>query len=214
MLYCNERVTIIQFLLYCEGTSDDHVVLQGIKLVYILLQGQMKTTFNHCVYARFSFDSMAMMAHHATIKVSYAVERKKQQRWAYFHVLSRWVGNDNFIFWVILQGSKWQYNNATIARTQGIVVRVWWWWPTTQQSNILYAVIRNDDGKWACITRSNDNEHTFNVVLRKKQRQICFWCWEQRSYCQRACDDSDSNIARHEDATINFYMLLIKGWQQ
>jgi hypothetical protein len=38
-----------------------------------------------------------------------------------------------------------------------------------QQSNLSYAVNRNDDGKQARVARSDDNEHTFNVVLLEKQ---------------------------------------------
>ncbi len=58
---------------------------------------------------------------------------------------------------------------SIIARMWGSVARVWHWWPTTQQSNLSYSVNRNDDGKQARITRSNDNEHTFNVVLQEKR---------------------------------------------
>jgi hypothetical protein len=46
--------------------------------VYIVSQGRTKTTFNHREDAWYSCDDMAMMAHHATIKFSYAVERKKR----------------------------------------------------------------------------------------------------------------------------------------
>ena len=50
--YCNEWVTMIIFFLYCEGVSDDYMVLQGSKPVHTVLQGRMKTAFNHREDAR------------------------------------------------------------------------------------------------------------------------------------------------------------------
>ena len=85
-------------------------------------------------------------------------------------LIARSTNSNECIFYVTSRGSKQQYNNTTIARTRGTVVKVWQWWPTTQQSNIIYAVIQNDDGKWAHTARRDDNEHTFYIILQKKQQ--------------------------------------------
>jgi hypothetical protein len=68
------RTTI--FTLYCKGASNDYVVSQGSKPVYIVLQRRTKPTFNHRKDARDSCEGMAMMAHHTTINFFICCESK------------------------------------------------------------------------------------------------------------------------------------------
>ena len=78
------------FTSYCKWASNVYVVLQESKLVYILSPGWTKTTLIYREDARSSCDNMPMMAHHATIKFSYAVECKKWQHQEHiFHRIAR-----------------------------------------------------------------------------------------------------------------------------
>ncbi len=104
-------------------------------------------------------------------------------------------------FYIVLQGSKqWLHGIAASKRTlyckktnedniqplQGRKVQLRGYGNDDRPCNnqIFYAVNWNDDGKWAHIARSNDDEHIFNVVLQEKWRQLYFCCCKRQSYCK------------------------------
>ncbi len=139
------------------------------------------------------------------------IDHKKTMRIIFFHVVLQWASINDYIFYIVLQGSEQRQQKFEHCKTRAQIAGVWRW----KDSHATIKFFRCCQSKWwwqwARSAKSPDNRHIFDVTLQKKQRQLYFWCYKKRSYCQGVWDDSESTIARHKNTTIKF---LICCWSK
>ncbi len=140
----------------------------------------------------------------------FTVNCKKQQGQQLYLYCNEWATTTT-LFTPYCEGASKDNKKFKHHKMQAQIARVWQWKVSHTTINFFRCCWSKWWWQWACSARSDNNRHIFNVVLQIKRRQLYFWCCKKQSYCQGACNDSESTIARCKDATINF---LICCWSK